>query len=66
MMKENMALKAQIWRPEEERDIPKKLRRTLPGNSGEVCLHQEAHPRVPHLYAVPGAEDPPQRLLWLA
>ena len=58
-------LKAELRRVTEERDIPKKLPRTLPGGKGEVRVHARAHRRVPTGRDVPGARRAPERLLRL-
>lgn len=44
---EILKLRAQLRRTEEERDILKKPRRTLPENPRKVRLHQPASGRVP-------------------
>lgn len=56
-------LKTELKRVTEERDILKKLPRTLPGGKGEVRVHARPRPRprVPTGGDVPGARRAPQR-----
>ena len=63
---EILRLRAQMRRVEEERDILKKPRGTLPGSPSEVPLHQRASTRVPNHNNVPSIARDPSRVLRVA
>jgi transposase len=58
---EILKLRAQFKRTEEERDILKKPRGTLPGCPSKVPLHQRASRTLPRGYAVPRPASLAQR-----
>jgi transposase len=63
---EILRLRAQMWRVEEERDLLKKPRGTLPGSPSEVPLHERTSPSLFHCFDVPYASSYPGGLLSMA
>ena len=61
-----LRLRSQLRRVEEERDLLKKPRGTLPGNPSEVPLHERAPSSPRHYVDVPGSASCSRRVLRMA
>jgi transposase len=61
-----LRLRAQMRRIEEERDLLKRPRGTLPRSPSEVPLHERSPPRVRHHPRLPSSQSGASRLLPVA